>query len=116
MTAGILDFTIEQGATFRRVLTWQDPNNTPINLTGYTARMHCREHVSATASFLELTNANSRISINGVAGQLTLLVDAATTAALTANSGVYDLEVESADGEVTRLLQGNLIIERNVTR
>lgn len=116
MTAGKLDLVIEQGASFRRLLTWKDAEDNPIDLTGYSARMQAREHLSSPSAFLELTTENDRISIDGEAGQLTLTLDAETTDAITPNDGVYDLEVESAEGEITRLLQGNIIIERSVTR
>ncbi len=116
MTAGKLDFVIEQGATFHRVLTWQDADETPINLTGFTARMQARTHLSSEEPFLELTTENNRITINGAEGKITLEVDAETTDALNLSGGIYDLEVESSAGDVTRLLQGRIIVERSVTR
>ena len=116
MTAGILDFTIEQGATFSRIITWKDENDTPINLTGYTARMQIREHLASAGTLAELTTANGGIIINAALGKLTLTLSATATDALTPSRAVYDLEVESSGGVVTRLLQGNILIERSVTR
>jgi len=43
MTAGKYDFTIEQGATFRKVFRWQQSNGYPVDLTGTTAKMHKRK-------------------------------------------------------------------------
>ncbi len=46
-----------------------------------------------------------------------MLISATTTAALTAPfSGVYDLELVSAGGVVTRLLQGAATVSPEVTR
>jgi hypothetical protein len=45
-----------------------------------------------------------------------LTISATDTAALTAGRGVYDLELVSGSGIVTRLLQGVATISRNVTR
>lgn len=116
MTAGILDITIEQGATFRRVLTWQDENETAIDLTDYTARMHIREHLASSTPLATLTTENGGIAITAALGKLTLSLSATVTDTLAVQGGVYDLEVESPTGVVTRLLQGNIIIERSVTR
>jgi hypothetical protein len=125
MTAGVKDFTIEQGSAFSRVLTWKDENEAAINLTGYTARMYIKEKYSDTDSLLQLTTANSRITLGGAAGTITLSVLAADTATLEANAQVnkitgdkyvYDLELISAGGAVTRLLHGNIIVTDEVTK
>ena len=116
MSAGKHDFIIEQGATFSKVLTWKDSTGTPINLTGYSARMQVRSSVEAASTIIELTTVNSRITLGGVAGTITLNISAADTTALTAESGVYDLELVSGANVVTRLLEGNVIISKEVTR
>ncbi len=116
MTAGKLDLTIEQGTTFRRELVWKDASNTPINLTGYSARMQVREHLSSQTAFLELSTSNSRISITAAQGKLVLEIPANITETLTHPTGVYDLELEAANGTVTRLLQGRVTIDRSITR
>jgi hypothetical protein len=116
MSAGKKDFIIEQGATFSKVLTWKDSAGAAINLTGYTARMHVRTDIDAATPFLQLTTENSRIALGGVAGTITLTISATDTAAITNTSGVYDLELVSGAGVVTRLLEGNIIITKEVTR
>ena len=112
---GNYDITIYQGATFSQVLTWKDGNDALVNLTGYTARMMARTSVDGATPFLTLTTENGGIALGGAAGTITLSVNAAGTAALT-QSGVYDLELVSTSGLVTRLLQGSLFISREVTR
>jgi hypothetical protein len=116
MTAGKLDIVVEQGATFNRTLTWKDEAGTPFNLTGYTARMHMREHLASGTPFLTLTTENGGIVITPALGKLELIASVTATESIIAASGVYDLEVVSSSGVVTRLLQGNLRIERNVSR
>jgi hypothetical protein len=39
MAASKYDFAIEQGTSFRLSLIYKDVNNTPINLTGWCARL-----------------------------------------------------------------------------
>ncbi|WP_047474688.1 hypothetical protein, partial [Delftia sp. ZNC0008] len=111
-----LNFTIYQGATFRRRLRWLNPDKTPIDLTGCTARMQVREEIESTAALLELTTENGRIALGGTAGTVDLLVDASTTAAIAWTGGVFDLEIVHPSGAVTRLAEGSCCVSPEVTR
>jgi hypothetical protein len=115
MAATTYDILIEQGATYSQLITYKD-NGVAVNLTGYTARMQVRATLESASTLVELTTANSRIALGGTAGTITLTISATDTAALTAGRGVYDLELVSGSGIVTRLLQGVATISRNVTR
>ena len=114
--SGSYNITCDQGATFKRTITWTNQAKTPYNLTGYTARMQVRSTASASNVELELTTANSRIVLGGTAGTIQLTVPAVTTAALTPGLYVYDLELVSGGGEVTRLIEGNFNVKAEVTR
>lgn len=110
------DIEINQGATFELTVTWKDSAGTAINLTGYSARMQVRETYSSSSTIVSLTN-GSGITLGGAAGTIAIVISATTTAALTAPfSGVYDLELVSAGGVVTRLLQGAATVSPEVTR
>jgi hypothetical protein len=50
------------------------------------------------------------------AGVITMNISAVTTAGLPIGTHVYDLEIESASGEVTRLLEGKFKVTGEVTR
>lgn len=115
MAAGQYDITCEQGATFTRTLQWLDENEAPVDLTGYTARMHVRKTVKSATTLVELTTANSRIVLTPLTGTLDLILTATETAAL-ADSGVYDLELVSPGGVVQRILEGKFTLSREVTR
>lgn len=109
------NFYVYRGATFSEQIEWKDESGTPVNLTGFTARMHMRETLEAADPFLTLTTENGGITLGGVAGTIQLLVSATQTTAITATSGVYDLELVSG-ANVTRLLEGLVIISPEVTR
>lgn len=115
MTAAVQKLICEQGATFAYSITWKDSTGTPINLTGYSARMQVRPAVSSSTLRLELTSANGRISLGGSAGTISLSISAADTAALPAGGYVYDLELVSG-ATVTRLMQGAFEVRAEVTR
>ena len=115
MAATTYDLLIEQGATFSQLITYKEAG-VAVSLVGYTARMQVRSTLESATTVVELTTANGRIALGGAAGTITLTISATDTAALTAGRGVYDLELVSGSGIVTRLLQGVATISRNVTR
>lgn len=116
--AGKYKIICDQGSTLRRTLTInaQATTPTPWNLTGFSARMHVRTTIEATTTVLELGTDIGGLEITATPGELLLEVSATDTAALTAAIYVYDLEVESPSGIVTRLLEGSFVVRREVTR
>jgi Na+/serine symporter len=112
--AGEYNFTIEQGATFNLLMTWRI-DNVPVNLAGYTARLQARIDVDETDTILSLTT-GAGITLGGAAGTITLDQTATQTAVLPKGEYVYDLELQTSAGTVTRLLQGELNISAEVTR
>jgi hypothetical protein len=111
------NFFVYRGATFSEQIEWKDENGVAIDLTGFTARMHMRDTLEATTPFLTLTTENGGITLGGAAGTVDLLASAAATSAISAPSGVYDLELVAGDGvTVTRLLEGLVTISPEVTR
>lgn len=88
----------------------------PLDLTGYTARMQIRQSIGSPQPLLELTTEDGGIIIDAATGTVERRIDAAATAALTWTQGVYDLELVDPDGFTTRLAQGSVTVEREVTR
>lgn len=78
--------------------------------------MQVRSTVEASEVLLELTTVNNRIVLGGAAGTIELIVAANVTTALTPGLYVYDLELVSGGGEVTRLIEGNFNVKAEVTR
>lgn len=113
MPAAKLNLTVEQGATFSKRLVWKDKNRRPINILGWEARMHVRKTVADSTIIMELTSSNGRIVL-GTGGVIDLKLSATETSAL--QSGVYDLELVSPTGVVTRLVEGKVAVSPEVTR
>lgn len=116
MPAATNNLVIEQGATFPYQITWKsgDPA-AAVNLTGYSARMQVRATAASPDTILSLTN-GSGITLGGAAGTIDILVSATATAALTPGKYVYDLELVSGGGQVTRLMAGTVTVTVEVTR
>lgn len=122
MTAAKWNLTIEQGATFQLALQLSTggtvaDGGTPIDLTGYDARMHVRQRVKSPTTLLDLSITSTNIVItDAVNGWLQITMSEAETKALMWKSGVYDLEIESSGGFVKRLLHGSVKVSPEVTR
>ncbi len=114
--AEIYELNINQGSNLSLEIALKNSNGTPLNLTGYTARMQLRASYTAPDFIVELTTENGRLVINALLGTITMLLSASTTAAIVAKNYVYDLETVSATGFVTRVLQGEAIVSPEVTR
>ena len=111
MAAGTYNFTIEQGATFSRVLTLQE-NGSAMSLSGYSAASQFRStHESSTV----VGTITSTIS-NASGGVITLSMTATQTGAIEEGIYVYDIEITSGAGSITRILQGKVTVTANVTR
>lgn len=136
MTAN-LKLIILAGAGFDPPGPWTwSIDGTPVNLTGYSARMQVRDSLTAADSTarLSLSSEDGGIVLGGVDGTITLVLSAADATELWGDwfdsmpqagthagraayrLGWWDLELESAGGQVTRLLQGECLIVPEATR
>jgi|TARA_R110000851_G_scaffold301760_1_gene458437 hypothetical protein len=111
MAAGTYNFTIEQGATFTRLLTLKE-NASVMNLAGYSAASQMRStHDSST-----VVGTISANITNASAGQLTLSMTASATGGIEEGIYVYDVEITASSGAVNRILQGRVTLTPQVTR
>ena len=110
------DLKIYQGQTFELSLIWKDEDQLPVDLTGYTAKMHIRATVKAPDVLIELSNTNSRIVLGAVPGQIKLLIPPEISSPILVQQGVYDLELTSPVGFVRRFMQGKVHFYPEVTR
>lgn len=131
MIAGVYNLTIEQGSTFARLISIEQPDLEAdptgqtfenFNLSGFTARMHIRRTIDSATPMITLTTENGRMTINpNIAGnatkdnEISLSITAADTATLS-TSGVYDLEIINSGGTVSKVVRGNVTLIFEITR
>jgi len=115
MTAGIYNATVDQGSVWSVVFVYLNPDDVPIDLTGYTARMQLRQDYNSETADLTLSTAGGGISIVGSTGTITVIATDEQTELLESGFYLYDLELSSG-GVVSRLVQGQLTIAEQVTR
>lgn len=83
---------------------------TPVTLTDCVARMTVRDRIGGTA-LLELdSELLGGLTLDNDTKTITLLLDDDDVAAYDWSRGVYDLEVEDADGKTHRLYYGSVAI------
>jgi hypothetical protein len=122
LRGNVFDLITDQGSTVNQVFTIKNSARKALNLTGYTARMQVRSWDRSTSNTVsivtaEYTTENGYMSINGLAGTVTLLIPPADMAEFPAGSYQYDIEVESANsGDTTRIIQGKFIVRPEVTK
>lgn len=125
MAASKYDFAIEQGTSFRLSLIYKDANGTPINLTGWCARLVWKTNTNNTQTFSSdnIDHSVYKFTIDDLSGKLTLLLPSSTTNSFSFNTAKYDLELRSPDdlyvggGKYsTRLLFGTINIVKRFSQ
>lgn len=93
--------------------------NTPVDITGYSARMKIKDKVGGTV--LASTEAGDSplnvlaIALDTANKTITLSIPATATDDFAWTKGVYDLEMISPSGVVTAILSGKVSVTKEVT-
>ena len=109
--ADFVELTIEKGATFSSLITVKDDQGLAQDLTGYSARSQMRKSYYASSKHDFVVSITSPAT-----GILQMDMSAANTANITPGRYVYDVEIENASGDVTRIFEGIVTVLPNVTR
>lgn len=115
MTPGQVNFLCPQGSTFAKTITYKI-DDLPVDITGYSARLQVRENYYSASTVVDLDSDGNGITLGGSAGTIDLLINHQVTEDFSPGNWVYDLEIESSGGVVTRLIEGAFIVTPEVTR
>jgi len=107
----VSNLTVDQGSTFNVEVEVTDVNGNVLTLTGYSVAGQMRKHYDSTA-FTAFTGTVSNANL----GLITISLTASQTNALAAGRYVYDVEITSGAGVITRVLEGQLEVTPGVTR
>ena len=102
---------IDQGSTFTSTVTVEDVNDNLVSITNYTTRGQIRKSYTSTTA----TNFTTAI-IDATNGEFTIALSRTQTGALKAGRYVYDVEVISPTGTVTRVVEGQITVNSRVTQ
>ena len=128
MAAGKYHLIIEQGATLNLEIQYKDSAGTAVNLTGYSGKMQIRSDYADNSPTTYITLSSSLATdgtglnfsgSNGTtpptSGSIGIYISAASSSVFTFDTARYDLEITSGS-VVTRLLQGDVKLQKEVTR
>ena len=122
MAAGKFNFVIEQGTTLDFDVEYKDSNNTAVDLSDYTGRMQIKDKIGGNTTHITLSSTLSpdNTGLNfaeASSGKIKVFISANSSSALDFSKAVYDLEIVSGSTfpVVTRLLQGNVTLDKEVT-
>lgn len=107
---------IPQGADWTTTIKYKE-NDTIVDFTGYTAKLQVRKDYGKDL-ILELSSAAGTIVLASGAGDtpnVQLLWLSSQTTPLSIYEGIYDLEVISPIGKVSKFLEGKWELRREVT-
>ena len=107
MQPGVFNLTIPQGTdqTFPFTIAGYD-------LRTYTAKLQARTSYGASSAIVSLTNGSGITHGNG---SFSWTFTNAQTNTFPLGQWVYDFEITSSGGEVTRLIQGKFLVTPQVT-
>jgi len=107
----VSNLTVDQGATFNAQIDITDDSSNAQNLTGYSVAGQIRKSYDSTT----YTAFSASVS-NATGGTITISLTSTQTNALSAGRYVYDVEITSSGGVVTRVLEGQVEVTPGVTR
>ena len=107
------DLIIDQGTTFSSTINISQSDGTLFQLNDYSARGKIKKAFSSSTSvdFTCVVNANSPSQ-----DTVTISLNSIQTASLNSGRYVYDVIVSDTAGEVTRVVEGSVLVRQGVTR
>lgn len=88
----------------------------PSDITNFTARMQIREKWHSKDFIHELTTENGGITLTVEDASIEITVNPADTESFTFNKAVYDIEMISPGGDITRIIEGTITLHKEVTK
>jgi len=113
------DLEVDQGSDIKWQVKMLSTDGAPRDVTGYTFRGNVnRSHDADSSEMISFTTALVPPATNGT---IEFLLTNTQTDAMKRRRYVYDLEVEFLDSDsgatmVERVLEGNLVVSRSVTK
>lgn len=102
---------IDQGANYSNIITVSGTSGAALDITGYTVASQMRKsYTSSTAYSL------NAVLYNAAAGQVRLTLTADQSEAIPPGRYLYDLEITSAGGTRTRVVEGIVTVTPQITK
>jgi hypothetical protein len=110
--ATISNLYIDQGSEFVSVLDLENNDGTPMNLTGFSAYSQFRKSYGSTTAFTFET----LILTPNTSGKLQLKLTGVNSSLIRPGRYLYDVEIVSSTNVKTRVVEGILTINPEITK
>jgi hypothetical protein len=104
MAVAAVNIVIEQGEDYQEVFTVNNPDGTPLDLTGYTGVAKIRKFPESS------TSTPFSVGIVSTAGQVVVSLANTVTTDLKAGRHYYDVIITSSAGKKTKVVDGMVLV------
>lgn len=108
--ASISNLYIDAGATYSNIITVTSSNGQPLNLTGYTVASQMRKSYGSSTAY-PFTS-----SVYNANGQIRLQLTPQQSQAIPPGRWLYDVEITSSSGTKTRVVEGIVVVNPEITQ
>jgi len=109
MAVPAVNIQIDSGTYFENEFTLENPDGTPIDLTGYTG-------ISKIRKYPEAANVQSfTVGITSLTGKVQVSMADTITSELVLGRNYFDVVLTSGDGVVSKVIQGTAIVNPTVS-
>ena len=104
MAVPAVNIVIEKGTDYQEVFTVNNPDGSPLDLTGHTGVSKIKKHPES------ITSTSFNVGIVSTAGQVVVSLTNAITSNLNPGRYYYDVIVISSVGKKTKVVDGMVIV------
>lgn len=104
MAVAAVNIVIEKGTDYQEVFTVNNPDGSPLNLTGYTGVAKIRKFPESA------TSTPFTVGIVSAAGQVVLSLSNTVTDDLKTGRHYYDVIITSSVGKKTKVVDGMVLV------
>ena len=116
LTPFTLNFSIKKGQTFRKHLQFFEPDNvTPVNMTGWRARMQGRPEPGSDILLFDINTENGGITLDPISGDIDLYLSDEEVDTFTWDKCYHDFKFYDPNGDEYYLFEGTFTLRTRVT-
>tara|TARA_Y100000385_G_C13007805_1_gene600259 strand:- start:876 stop:1208 length:333 start_codon:yes stop_codon:yes gene_type:complete len=104
------NIVIDQGTDFSALIDVETATDAVFDLTGYSVAAQMRKSYTSSSA------TDFGCSHNGVLGQISITLSSTVTDSLSPGRYLYDIEITSAGGSKSRVVQGTATVTAGITR
>ena len=109
--ATISNLYVDAGSTYSNIITVSASNGQPLNLTGYTVASQMRKSYQSSVAYSFTASIYSAAN-----GKVRLQLTDGQSAAIPAGRWLYDVEITSPSGATTRVVEGIVTVNPQITQ